>query len=249
MSLTPDAWAHFRGVALAVVIAANAWVAIPIGPRVTAKDLARGEVKEQVDEWMSMLSALGITRAQFETFVVKGSGFFVDLDNTVSKPIHPFSQILRTGQNWALFTGADRTPLRFTLRGITADGTIVPLFRRLDPDATFLGDILNFRRVRGIYDLERDEIPKRYRNLTRWIATRAFQAHPELVSIEVFQEEQRTPLPGQKADLSVKQRFKFKVTREDLMPAPTPVDGQESAPPPLGAPAEDPAATHGGQVP
>ncbi len=234
---------------LALVIAVNGWVAIPIGPRVTEKDLARGDVKEQVDEWMGMLSKVGVTRPQFETFVLKGSGFFVDLDNTVSKPIHPFNQLLRTGQNWALFTGADRTPLRFALRGYTEDGTIVPLFRRLDPDATFMSDILNFRRVRGLYDLDRDEIPRRYKIFSRWVATRAFQAHPELVAVEVLQEEQRTPLPGQKPDMTVKQRFKFKVTREDLVPGPKALQDPSTPPPPPGPPGENPPASHGGQLP
>lgn len=234
---------------LAVVILANAWVALPIGPRTTEKDLTRGDVKEQIDEWMGMLSKLGVTRPQFETFVVKASGFFVDVDNAVSKPIHPFNQLFRTGQNWALFTGADRTPLRFTLRGYTADGTIVPLFRRLDPEATYLSELLNFRRVRGLYDLDRDEIPKRYKIFSRWIAAKAFESHPDLVAIEVFQEEQRTPLPGQKPDLSVKQRFKFRVNREDVVPAPKAL---ESAPAAAAAPDEPGEAlppSHGGQVP
>lgn len=217
----PQRRAHIRGAILALVLAVNGWVALPIGPRVTEKDLLKADAREQVDEWMSFLGPLGVTREGFENFVVKGSGFFVDLDHTVSTPIHPVNQLFRTGQSWALFSGADRTPLRFIVRGYTADGSQRTLFRRLDSEATFLGGVLNFRRVRGIYDLDRAELPKRYKILARWIAVRAFDAYPDLEAVEILQEEQRTPLPGQKPDLSVKQRYKVRVTRESLAEGPT----------------------------
>lgn len=250
MTPEPDRRAHLRAAILAVVIAVNGWVAIPIGPRITEKDLAKADAKEQVDEWMGLLDRVGVTRAQFETFVVKGSGFFVDLDNTVSKPIRPVNQLFRTNQSWALFTGADRTPMRFAVRGYTADGTERLLFRRLDPDATFLGGVLNFRRVRGIYDIDKEDLPKRYKVLTRWIATRAFEEHPDLVAVEVLQEEQRTPLPGQAADPAVKLRHRMKVTREDLM-APhkrvKPLPGADAVAP--HAPGDNPPQGHGGATP
>ena len=206
--------AQLRAVLLAIVIATQGWIALPIGPKVTQESIRSDNGKREVDAWMKLAGPLGFTRESFETTVIEWSSWLVELDKVVSAPIRPVLHTIRIGQGWALFSAADDDPLTFQIRGRTFDGEERLLFSRLDPDHEFLKPVFGFRRVRGIYDLGRKTMPPRYHNMAKWAANRAFATYEDLEFVEIVQIEVINKPPGVPPDPTTKERFRLLFERD-----------------------------------
>ncbi len=200
-------WPTVRAGLLLLVIGAHLLVALPIGPRVTRSSLKSEVGQSEVDVWMRLAGPLGFTRDGFEETVLTWSDRLVTTDEVITAPVRAVLRVFRQGQSWGLFAGTDRTPQRIEVRGKTADGTEVLLYRRLDRDHSFLRPWLDFRRVRGVYDLSGKSVPPRYKNFCSWVAERAFEAYPELVEVTVTQVQIEVRLPSEPPDARTKELY------------------------------------------
>lgn len=196
-------WSTIRAALLLVVVVAHGLVAIPVGPRTTEESLDTEHGRREIDVWMRLAGPLGFSREGFESFVVTWSDRLVAADDLVTKPIKSVLHVFGQGQAWALFAGTDRDPQRLEVIGRRSDGADVLLYRRLDPSARFLSRVLDFRRVRGVYDLSSKSLPPRYKNLCRWIARRAFERYPDLTRVTVRQARIQVRLPHEPPDPTV----------------------------------------------
>lgn len=209
----PD-WRSVRAGLLALVIGAHGIVALPIGPRVTLDSLRSERGASEVDAWMKLAAPLGFTRESFEETVVRWSTRLVDADAFITAPIKKVLHVFGQGQSWGLFASTDRDPQRLEVRGIRADGTEVVLYRRRDADARFLGEVLDYRRVRGVYDLGSKTLPPRYKNLCKWVAQRAFAAYPDLTEVKITQVLIQVRLPSEPPDPATSEKFTLSFQRE-----------------------------------
>lgn len=215
-------WPTIRAALLLAVILAHGVVAIPSGPRVTAASLRTEAAQREVEVWMRLAGPLGFSREGFEATVITASDRWVSANEVVSKPIRAVLRVFRQGQSWGLFAATDRDPLRLEVRGRTADGTERLLYRRLSREHTFLRPWLDFRRVRGVFDLSSKTLPPRYKNFGRWVAARAFEAHPDLVEVTVTQVEFQVRLPHEPPDPSTREKYTMVLQRDDLTLGATP---------------------------
>ncbi len=209
-------WPTVRAGLLLLVIGAHLLVALPIGPRVTRSSLKSDVGQSEVDVWMRLAGPLGFTRQGFEETVLTWSDRLVTTDEMITAPVRAVLRVFRQGQSWGLFAGTDRTPQRIEVRGKTADGAEVLLYRRLDPEHDFLRPWLDFRRVRGVYDLSGKSVPPRYKNFCSWVADRAFAAYPELVEVTVTQVQIEVRLPSEPPDPRTKDMYTQVRTRHSV---------------------------------
>jgi len=102
----------------------------------------------------------------------------------------PFAWIprhLHISQRWALFQAARPERYRLEVIGVTAGGTSRLLYRAGDAAHQAYADVLEFRRVRGVYN-PTTNVPGQYGAFTTWFAARVFADHPD-VGLVRFQME------------------------------------------------------------
>lgn len=210
-------WPAVRAALILVVVVAHGLVAIPIGPRTTAESLATEHGRREIDVWMRLAGPLGFTREGFEDVVVTWSDRLVTADDLLTKPIKKVLHVFGQGQAWALFAGTDRDPIRLEVVGRRSDGAEVLLYRRLEGSARFLSPVLDYRRVRGVYDLSSKSLPPRYKNFCRYVARRAFETYPDLTEVTVRQAEVQVRLPHEAPDPSVSYKYALGFQRAQLL--------------------------------
>lgn len=206
-------WPQIRTALLTVVIVSHGIVALPIGPPVTDKSLNSERGRAEVDAWMRIAGPLGFSREGFVDAVKLWSERLVATDRLLTSPIKPVMRLTRTGQSWALFATPDDDPQCLEIRGVTASGDTRLLYRRLDPDHTFLRPQLDFRRVRGVYDLTGTSKPARYKNFAAWAGAAALAAYPDLEAVEIAQKRTYTTLPGAPRDPRIDERHHVRIDR------------------------------------
>ena len=212
-------WPQIRAAILAVVIAINLVVAVPWGPRITERSLAKPIAQDEIRNWLGFLHSLGVDMSQedFEGWVIWASNAIADVDQTLQAPIKPIKRITGTGQAWALFATPDSRPASLEISGRQGDdGDFELLFRRHDPEHNLLGIYLSFRRVRGIYDGQSAKPGRPYRNFNRWIARTIFEMRPDLDRVRVQFKRRHTVPPTREPDPTVKTEHGRIIRKENL---------------------------------
>ncbi len=198
-------WPAIRASLLAVALLFHGLAAAPVPHVVTRDDLRNPVSAEEVAAWSRRLAALGIALPPDDLgdLVISVSGAIGRAHRALQAPARPVFAATGTGQGWALFANPDTHPARLEVRG-RRDGetTFTPLFRHLDPDATWRAPALTYRRVRGVYDAGgyRSKPRKPYQRFARWIAREALAERPDLAAVEVRTVRTHTTLPGAPPD-------------------------------------------------
>jgi hypothetical protein len=135
--------------------------------------------------------------------VISASGAIGRAHRALLAPARPVFAATGTGQGWALFANPDTHPARLEIRGRRrGETTFTPLFRHLDPDATWRAPALTYRRLRGVYDAGgyRSRPRKPYLRFAQWIGREALAERPDLAAVEVRTVRTHTTLPGSPPD-------------------------------------------------
>lgn len=110
------------------------------------------------------------------------------LRKKILAPFRPVPVAFKLAQGFRLFPAGEVHPLRLIVDGRDAGGTWRVLYTPLDPAHRFLGDALEYRRLRGSWDPTTRGPRGTYDAVVSWIAARAFGAYPDLVEVRTRME-------------------------------------------------------------
>jgi hypothetical protein len=154
--------------------------------------------QEDIDRWERWLTGAGIavTHEQLEQFVIDSTKMLGGLHKALKKPWKPLFDLVGANQAWALFASASTRPDRLVVEIERERGTgWIPIERRLDPCCTWRDDQLRYRRIRGVWDGQQDNMRAGYKGLTKWIARQAFLEHPDALRMRVYLEQTESTYP------------------------------------------------------
>lgn len=215
-SLTTWAWARAGLVTLVLLL--QILDAIPL-PELRKHHLANPVAQEELVRWSELLTDLGrpTTPEQLaETGLDLGSlaGTF---RKVVLKPWHPLRRMTGTGQSWGLFAYPEPASGRLVVDGIGPDGTET-LYSAPGGKGDELETLLEYRRIRGIYDDAGDRPrPRRiYQRFAQFVAERVFADHPELTAVEIRLDLHPLIPPGQGEPVEDTRRHARIVLRSDV---------------------------------
>jgi hypothetical protein len=199
-------WDHLRGVVIALVLVAHGVYALPLPPALTEKRVSEPSFQEDIDIWMRLVHALHVPldRQQVERIALDGSRALHTLHTTLKAPFAPVMSLVGANQSWALFastsTKTDRLEVSIQ-RGADAEWEV--LLRRLDPCCTWRESMLEYRRIRGVWDGQRDVARPGYKGLAKWLAACMFDEFPDATAVRVRLVREHVPLPGEPVDHEV----------------------------------------------
>ena len=188
-----------RAALITLALAIHGFVAAPLPRSISARDMRGDVAAEELDRWVEILGGVGIdtTPDELADHTLTVGRAIVKWRNTIVGPIRPLLRHTGTGQGWGLFTYPDTRPRRVIMRGQTDDGDWRLIYRTLDPEYDWNGELWRHRRLRGPTDtLSRKSSPGPvYQNFVDYAAARAFEDFPELVAFEVSFERSHSTRP------------------------------------------------------
>lgn len=138
---------------------------------------------------------------------------FVDVlrsvQHTLIWPMRWLHPQLRVGQRWALYQAPGKAPWRMWIEG-RRSGQWVIVYRAGDPEHAEDADVLEYGRIRGVWNLT-SNVPVQFGSFADWVTARVLDRHPELTGVRVRMEKVRltsdgvVPL-GEFADIHVRDR-------------------------------------------
>lgn len=190
--------AHVRAALIALVLLVEGVEALPHSP-LNEDRLARPEGQRLITWLERGLSSIGAHpgRERIGSRLIAASSAQVALRDAVLAPFEPLFRLTATGQQWTLFITVGRECFRLHIDAAGADGQFHPVYRALGLDSDDLAPLLEYRRLRGIYDPKRTRPPSdAYAGAANFIAQRLFTRHPDWRSVRVRQERLYIGEPG-----------------------------------------------------
>ncbi|RME26443.1 MAG: hypothetical protein D6798_06710 [Deltaproteobacteria bacterium] len=194
----------------AALIAGVLWVHGTLAapwPDLDGGDLRYDLADEELQRWAATLSAVGIdtTPRRLADRLVAVGRWSRRTQRALHRPFRPLLRLTGTGQAWGLFAFPDPHPGRLTVRARPAKspaGDAAPwrvLYRAPGAGEAWLVDLLENRKVRGIYDDTGDR-PRAgflWNRLCDEVARRIFARWPDLSVVELrFEVMHVTPPPA-----------------------------------------------------
>ncbi|MEQ1507339.1 MAG: hypothetical protein ABMB14_34240 [Myxococcota bacterium] len=205
--MTRPPWADLRAAALLVALIGHGIYALPIPNAVKAEDLEKDWRQRELGVWRDGLARVGVelTDDELGAWLVSTTTGLHDLHRWLKTPFAPLFDLVGANQAWALFASATTAPDRLVVEIERPDPTTgepgwVPILRRLDPCCTWREDELEYRRIRGVWDGQQDEMRAGYKGLTKWIARQAFADYPDASRVRVQLERGRSTYPWEPPD-------------------------------------------------
>lgn len=110
------------------------------------------------------------------------------VQQTLLWPVRWIEPHLRISQRWALYQAPGKSPWRMWIEGRAWSGQWVIVYRAGDPDHTEDADILEYGRIRGVWELT-SEVPVQFGAFADWITARVLDRHPEFSGVRVRTEK------------------------------------------------------------
>ncbi len=201
---TPGLWPVLRAALIAAVLLLHLSLAAP-WPDLGASDLRYDLAADELERWTGVLSSLGVstTPDQLADDVVALGRWSKRTQKALHGPARPLLRLTGTGQAWGLFAFPDPYPGRLVVMGRSADGgRWQTLYRAPDQGEPWLVDLLQYRKVRGIYDDSGDR-PRAgflWNRLCDELARRIFAHDPELAVVELRFDVEHVTAPAQGDD-------------------------------------------------
>lgn len=195
-------WPAVRATLLAIVIGYNGLLAIPTPNPQTVQSLRRPNAQAELDALLPWARRLGVAEdaAGLTAWAAEWSQRVDGWHRALARPWGPIYALARTGQRWKLFSTPSPYAHRFMVLARRADGEWVRLFARHDPDHQWLGEVLNYRRIRTIYEAASRDPQPMFKRLARWIADRAFAFDPSIEAVRVGQTRWRVGSPRDRSE-------------------------------------------------
>ena len=211
--------AHLRAALLFLALLGNVIYALPLPAPVSAVEIEREGRQRDIEIWLGWLNSAGIavTHEDLEEGVVAFTGTSGAVHKTLKRPFKPLFDLVGVNQAWALFASATIRPDRLVVEIERAPGSgWVTIERRLDPCCTWRDPQLRYRRIRGVWDSQKDTMRAGYKGLTKWIAREALLEHPEAQRVRISLEQVESTYPWEPKKTAVEMRHE-RVHRRDAI--------------------------------
>lgn len=197
-------WPVVRSILIGLVLFVHGSVGAP-WPELTKADLSYGVAKDELRRWSGVLTDLGWphTPEQLSQELLEVSARSRRVRVALHRPFQPLLRLTGTGQAWALFAYPDPYAGRLVIgerrQGETAFTEVYRAPGQGEPD---LVDLVEYRRIRGIYDDKGDRAKPGYawRRLARYLAARRMAEDPTVLEVELRLDLVTLPIPGQRDD-------------------------------------------------
>jgi hypothetical protein len=122
-----------------------------------------------------------------------------NLQATLLTPVRPIKELFLVSQRWSVFSTTGGIRYRMWVEARTgSDPTWTLLYRAQDPEHTFLGETLGYRRVKNVYNPSRSIGAKStYGAFASWLARQIFQREPRFDEVRIGMERGRTLARGE----------------------------------------------------
>jgi hypothetical protein len=186
-------WPQLRALVLTLVVLSQCLCALPAAPLRPAL-LARPEGQRLVGWAMALLAPLGAAsdRGQVERRLIDWSERAISARDTLLAPLALVSGAGARGaalnQHWGLFQSAGELAFRMRVEARTQDGSWALIYRVDAEDPLGLSDLLEYRRLRGMYNPAATGPHRQYPGFARWLARRILASHLEYDALRVSME-------------------------------------------------------------
>lgn len=187
LPLWPRLTAGLHALAMSTVLAVSCLSALPSRPYDEAL-LDKPQHKRFVSNLQGVLATLGIatTRAQIRGHLIDGSESVIELRNRALAPLQRAFDLVGSRQQWGLFLQPGRTAYRLQILGRTRDGAWTLLYSAHEYDALGIGDMLEYRRLRGIYNPGKNASARgQYDGFVAWLARSVQAQWPEYRELRI----------------------------------------------------------------
>lgn len=184
-------WPYLRAALITSIMASQCVSAFPKRP-LDAEQLARPESQRNLHWLATVLGPLGKRDpAQLEAWVIQLSRSQVALRSWLLAPVAPLIHATAVRQQWHLFlTAKDRVyRLRVDAKLSHAPDRWCTMYSTNQTDLLGLAEVLDYRRLRAIYNPARTGVPAQYPALVEWLMRRVWSEHPDLQALRVGLEE------------------------------------------------------------
>jgi hypothetical protein len=120
------------------------------------------------------------------------------VQRTLLWPVARLGPLFRIGQRWALYQAPGAAPWRMWIEGRAPTGQWVIVYRAGDPDHAEDADVLDYGRIRGVWDISGD-VPGQFGAFADWVTARVLDRHPEFSGVRVRMEKVRFSSEGVEA--------------------------------------------------
>ncbi len=184
--LAHPAWPRLRALLIALHLAAVVVVACPAPVVVPGKNQwERAGVKGEVRSWQRRLELVGIHLTEkelTETVMAVVQRWSVSRNSAV-KPFSEYLKAIGAPQGWYMFTGPDRSPHRYAVDIVSADGQQVHVFTLGEPtarpdliDPELLGE---HRLRRAMFQAAWSERKSLFKDVCRWFGHHIAEKQPD----------------------------------------------------------------------
>jgi hypothetical protein len=107
-------------------------------------------------------------------------------------PVNFIPELFQFSEQWKLFSSANDARFWMWIEARQGNGdTWQLLYRPHDPEHTFMGSVLEYRRVRGNWNPSRRGANRGYDGFATWVARRVFAQYPQYRVVRIRMEEIR----------------------------------------------------------
>lgn len=216
----PSRWDYVRAGILTLVIVLQLLDAIPLPelrPHHLTNPVARGELRR----WTNTLNRAGVDISEQE---LTGLGLEVGgaartFRRWVLQPWLPFRRVTGTGQSWSLFAIPEPAAGRLVVEGVDTDGHRTTFYRAPGGEGDHLESMLEYRRIRGVYDGASDRPTPRkvYAQFGKWLSAHLMAEHPDLQLVEIRLDLHRIRTPDEPPSPPDERRHARMYTRGELL--------------------------------
>jgi len=187
-----------RAVILAVALALHCVAACPIEP-VDHGLMSRPANQRQLRAIAAQATALGLphTTSEVEARVLAVSSAWRTFSDLALTPVRPFHELTATHQRWGLFTTASPERYRMYVEVHRPNTPWQLVYRPQDPHADELAGVLEYRRVRGVWNPGSHGIRAPYPGFVTFVARRLFRRHADIDLVRIRMEKLSFLHPGE----------------------------------------------------
>lgn len=179
--------ARARAGVITIALALHAVAACPV-ERMDPETQRDPRTLTAASEASALFAALGVrtTAAALVAGTTLVVNAWCDLQTKLLIPVGPLFDRFQIHQRWSLFTTAPRRRWRMDVEvQHGADAPFTLFYRPHDTSHRGLADVLEYRRVRGVWNPGTEGVRPTHRHFVRWLARTIFARDPSATAVRV----------------------------------------------------------------
>lgn len=155
-------------------------------------------VQDEIRSWSEALRTLGvdISASELDSAAYGLARRYVAARSKVIAPFEPYATYAGVRQNWHLFAGPQRYPMRLEV-SVREGGLWRKVYETRSDEATWSSSLFERYRMRRLISLTLWKEPTQFVELADWIAARAARDFPTATAVMVRQYRYHTPTPAE----------------------------------------------------